>query len=340
MGTRPVHVGAQAGTTDLAQLQQAVDTARGLQAGQSVAPGQVSGARETLIDTLWNEDPTVNHVARQGLGILYDCSIAAEDRAELVGELVAAGPRGRPVLDDLGRRKGELPLSEAEFVGLQGDLELPPAGRLASIAAMLQRETPAEAPSPVMPDGSQDESGRKEFADRPQRLPVVRRAGRAVAAGDPQFGRLRDAAIPEPARLDAALQLGAKAVPALLELLGGDQNEFASVALVHLGRAPEARQAVADATTRLEFNPELRPTAEVVRASLQGSGTTASDDRGARLRTRQANIGDTWLLRALKSCDSPNIMQAAAGREVAVIPIALRELAAARVRRGWSESST
>lgn len=339
MGTKPTHIGVRAGEADHARLRQALDVARDLQHGESVAPELVERSRQTLVDAVWSGDSATRNTADAGLQVIYDRSAEPADRAELLGELVAVGHLAKGLFQRLTHRGGSLPLSRAEWRWLADCLKQPLVERLSGVAEMLEKEGNDERSAPVAPAQSPKQSPDQESAyDRRLSMKPVDRHGQAVAAADPRFDRLADPAEPEERRLDAALAMGPAAVPLLLRLLGGEQHEFATVSLCHLGTTAEARQAVHDAAGRLAFDPSLRPTAEMIRASVEHREAGGASQGAGRRQVRDAAIGDSWLLRALSSCDSPNIMRASVGREVVAIPLAMRQLVAVRLRRGWTES--
>jgi hypothetical protein len=218
-----------------------------------------------------------------------------------------------------------------------------------------EREVPARDPGvadAAPPLSAPARPHPEQYADRPRRTTLDDRRHQPRGDGDPppddnhpqgdnspRGGNplpdvLADRYHPEATRLNAALNLGRSAIPALLDLIksqDGAQREFAVVALVHLGRTPAAAKAVYDAARHLEFDREYRPLGEFVRKGIEGGTSAGREDRGGRQQPQAPRFEGGWLSRALASCDAPSILQAAAGREAQVIPLVLRQIVAGRL---------
>ena len=339
--TKPGFSQSTTGGADAARVARAVEVAQRVGRGEAVAPQAVAQSRDALLDALWSGRAAAAP-AQQGLVALCQAAGSAEERGELLGELVAAGEHARPILAQLvgsaaGAAVGGL-LSADEWRSLTEGLSLPAAERLGRIGAMLSREAPAAASS------TPADSARapQEQALEPRATPAadIRADGRATTEGGPDgrgAGTQASEAAAEGARLDAVVAQGPAAIPGLVRQLGGGEGEreFAALALVRLGRNPQAGRAVYSEMRRLEGDPALRPTAEFVRGQLDRGG----GDAVARHRARNAGIGSGMLMRALAACDAPCLLRAATGRETIAIPLALGHLVALRGRQRGANRS-
>jgi hypothetical protein len=221
------------------------------------------------------------------------------------------------------------------------------------IVDMLQAELPApqESPAPPLPSRNTEQ---REWALNQRRMSledVVQEQESPSGPGpdvetpmsnttspqttvrrDPKTA-LVDKSLDASLRVEAAIALGQDGLAHLGSMLreGGNEREVAFVALGQLAEDPRLARQIHNQMKLLESEPDVRRTAECIRRGIEsGSGGWAGNQRHLG---DQARIGDGWLSRAIASCDRPGILQAAAGREVYAIPLALRQLAKLRSRR-------
>jgi len=76
----------------------------------------------------------------------------------------------------------------------------------------------------------------------------------------------------------------------------------------------------------------MRSIAEFIRRTVDRTSSDMEEALRARERAKGAEVPDGWLRSSLKDCDAPNILKAAVGREVLVIPMAMRCLVERRTR--------
>lgn len=324
---------SQADTT--AALQVASD----VMANKDVSDAAVLQSTRALLDAC--SGPTIPATTQHGLIALIPRLETPEQRAEAIGELVAIGANTQDVVDNLCQAGEDSPLdgvlSPDEHSSLRNCLVDSLEQRMAMIAGMVGQRAPAPAePSQTYQHPAEQamlNAQRTELVETddirgsaPPDMSSGPEQGGVTEAGVGEDMSLGDEAIPPETRLAAAVEQGAEAIGELENLLlrGGQGQEFAYVAMMHLGKSPATRRAVHSSARRMEANEAIRPVAETIRRHVERGGTAGVDaarNRGA------AAVGNGWLQRALASCDSPSIMKAAVGREAMAIPLAMRTLA-------------
>jgi hypothetical protein len=295
-----------------------------------VAPAKVADARDTLLDVLWRGGSRGRGTAERGLLTLYAKTDDPGDRAQMIGEFYAAGPRGESLLDEVLRGAPSTNVSRQELEALRDGAKLPIADRLKFIVAALEAEGERKEGRGRTPRG----------ADPPPEAAIVPtnersgRAGRTFSSGSAPPDRkealadLEDPKVPTERRHERARELGRDAVQTLGAMLvrGGADGEFALAALVDLGRQRATARAVDLEMRNIEARDGGgRRAAELVRHAIDRGNNDGFDDR-ARDRIRGANVSDRWLRSALESCDSRSILRAAAGREPLAIALGARVL--------------
>jgi len=347
---------------DMARMCQAIETATQMEAGKPVSPKARAQATEVLLELLYTMTGMGANISH-ALVVLCRSSKDVVEQAELFGEFVAAGERGQLVLDQLTEQTLPEPIRAYfradELTSLQESLTQPPHERLAVIAEMLDHEqSQTSSPPPTRPEEpterpeehapqprpptieSKDEDRDSSGTGPDPEKPISSVGQNSVPQAVETAVALRDSNMLEEARLDAALSVGKSAVPELAGMLQASPNdqEFACAALVHLGRTNEAAaRSVLNHMRQLESDPNLRPIAELIRSQVEDDSNQTAD-LAARHRAKDAKIADGWLRRAIDNCDRPNILKAAAGRDVLAIPLALKRLVAMRAsRRGRLE---
>jgi len=311
-----------------------------LAGGKTVSGEQMEAARDTLLDMLWLDRPATRGTAEHGLLTIYAKSSDPGDRAQMVGELYAAGPRGESLLDRLlDRPLDEEPstnLTRDDLTAMRDTAKLPIRERLAYIADRLA----AESGRGEQPERTPPEPESPHDAVLPRRQAQTEARGRTHSSdGTPPDGEalaeLQDPNVPNEKRHQRAMELGRRAVPVLGEMLVRDdgQREFALATLVRLGDAAHAARAVHHEMQRIEMldSGGGRRSAELVRHAIE-NGEEQFDAR-ARERIRGAAVADSWLKSTLDLCDKPNILRAAGGRESLAIALAVRKLHELRAAR-------
>ncbi len=300
------------------ELRQASEVVDQVRAGSAVGSDLLNRAGQALVGALWQGQGAQTAAAQSGLAELIISSGDAAGRARLLGEVVAAGAVGQPVLDALvGQPGGPTSVAglSAEQIGqLRQALTQSPGDRLETVVDMMQAERSAPT------------------ADRPTDEPVEQPRDDALVGPDPE-SILRNRNADPSDRFDAAMAMGSAAIPLLGVMLRDDriEREVAAAALAQLGINRQTARAVHDQIKQLEGDPETRPAAEHIRRGVEGGDNAWAANQ--RHLTDQANIGDGWLGRAIDACDRPSILRAAAGREVCAISLAVRRLASMRASR-------
>ena len=351
------------GLVNRADVQRALATVQDLRDGISVSPTALAESQETLLQMLW-QDSSASAVHAPLIIILENSSDAAS-QGELLGELIATGKRTAPILDRLSLRSMKFHLADDESSALRDALSHSIRDRLALLGKMLQdskrdrqqqdqprsdggRELspndrePADDESPGPSGGGAKQSALHETETSRQRIAKVDPRRPDPGGPDPDAGQggpgkaefdaasadqLLDRSIPEGTRIDLATDIGSPAVPILAKLLGGEDNEFATLALVHLGQQAKSRHSVYTTALRLESMEGIK-SARLIRETIDNPGNSEKND--LRSRAKDSAIGDTYLMRALSNCDAPSIMRASLGREAYAIPLAMRTLASLR----------
>ena len=196
-----------------------------------------------------------------------------EEQAQILGEVVAVGENGRPVLDALASKEGAPSVAglTVDEIRQLGRLPSNPAERLRAIAGLLREEGLAEPQAAVAPPPATE--GRQEPAPRPapggnapsggsrrgmgRRVPGARNVredegqrrpnagpgggGPASGAGESQRDALRkygavltdDSAEPS-SRFEAAIAMKEQAVPSLAQMLRGADADGREVAFAAL----------------------------------------------------------------------------------------------------------
>lgn len=343
-----------------AELRRAGDVVGQVRAGEQVAPDAVAHAGEALVDALWGGEASQLALAQDGLPVLIGATREADAQGQLLGDVVAAGARGGPVLDRLtapdAGAASVAGMSPEELRTLRSSLGRSTRERLEVVADMLRAEMPPgqEVPGRSSPPGNEG-PGQWALTQRQTSIESVETAGpgdespsisgpdgedlapHADQPGQPAYedaeAALTDPSLDPSQRVGAAMLIGSGAIPLLGTMLGRsrDEREVAAVALMRLGAQPETARQVHDRMKLLEGEPAVRPTAEYIRRGIESGGGTWSANQ--RHLADQADMGEGWLGRAIASCDRPGILTAAAGREIRAIPLALRQLASMRSRR-------
>lgn len=337
-------------TIDRGQLRGAIATITDLARGEYVSPDLADAAKGMLINALWNKDQSQSSLVQGGVLVYYECLENPEDRAELLGEVIAAGLAAGTIWDYLAQRSNKGVLSAEELAALRQRMQKSPRSSLEFLAGLLPQDPqPGEIPPPPgSPKPRPHQTAYSETAIRERQAGTIRAEDTphvGPGAEDPTSWHqnldvdtdsdlprfLANGDVPEEGRLSVALEHGSESIPVLADLLGTNQTEFGVVALMHLGKSPETRQAVYNAMLRQELTDARKP-AECVRRAIQDDRPDDSSDPGGRSRLQDAGVENSWLIRALNSCDAPSIMCAAKGREVQAIPRLMRKLAS--LRRG------
>jgi hypothetical protein len=309
--------------------------------GDQVSPQSVLQAVHTLVDAFWAGRPTERDNAGRSLARFYESTTDDATRGEVLGELLGMGPRAGDLLASF------VPLSKflnpEEAAQLLTLLSAPLAERLRVVADWLTNSSTEQKPQQ---DGRPVRDDPNDIDERRHHLPARIKESDPIGGPDPPAGAgedenssletelqktVKDPDLSEHRRLQAARQLGAAAVPPLIELLRGGtlgQREFAVAALADLGKTGAAGRVVYQALRRLESDATVGGTAEAVRRGLEP--TNPNTDASLRNRLRTAPVSDGWLGRALSQSNPLNIMQAAAGRELLAIPRILGRLAQKR----------
>lgn len=326
--------------------------------GEEVSPDSIFHAGEVLANALWRGESSLLATAQDGLSILIGAIGGAEAQAQILGEVIAAGANGVPVFEKLAAREvgGNSPagLKPAEMQAFRDSLSRPPQERLELITNLLQAESPAgqDVPEDGAPLGEAGRmkaallrsraSAKNETADDGtppfdsgpdgERMGTTTDELQTPDSKDPR-AILLDKSFDPSLRVEAAMVMEGTALPDLATMLRGAKNEkeVAAVALARLGADPQMARQVRDQMKMLEYEPDIRRTAEYIRRGIEdmGDGRLGSE----RHLSDPASIGDGWLGRAIASCDRPGILCAAFGRERHAIPLALRQLALMRSTR-------
>jgi hypothetical protein len=345
MGIRNYNDGG-AISIDSMPLRYADDVIDNLSHGKPVAREAVDKAKETLIEQIWSNKASAAAVTRKGVAVLYAIATDAAERGELIGELVAAGTPAKQILNEVFNLDPTSSFSQGEKDLLIKSLDEPVKDRFATVVNLY---VDAFKFVPTTDGGSQkDGDHRGPFPHRPSALLQGQRQAegsdedrRATPDGDgprpdeAALSDLIDSSKPMDTRLDRAMEMGGDAIPALFDLLQSNNQvdqEFAFVALTHLGQTRDAGPDVYRAAHRLEGNLEFKEVAEQIRRSVKGAGGNDDLDFHSRDRAKRANISDRWLRSAFAGGDAPSIMRAAAGREVLAIPMLVAELVKRRRR--------
>lgn len=337
-------------------IRNAQDAVDRVASGANVAPDVLSQSVEALGDALWRGESSLLAGVRDALSLLIGKANAGEVQAQALGEVIAAGSKGAPVLQRLAAQDaghGVAGLSPDELRTLGDSLSRPAPARLAIIASLLEAERSRSGHAPEGP-ASEDNPQRAEATVQPRssgraetRLGRPAR-GEGPAGGDggtPGGARneaedgksletvLQDRSADAGARLNAALLLGEAGIPVLRGMMrqGRDEQEVAAVALAKLGDDPKLSRRIHDEMRMLESEPHARKTAEYVRRGVEAGRSDQPDRREGPVD--RTSLGDGWLARAIAACDGEGILQAAFGRERLAIPMALRKLAVIRAGR-------
>jgi hypothetical protein len=307
-----------------AQLKQASNVVDYLVDGKFVEPEVIKQSTETLLESLCSNTLNVVKTAQSNLPQLIKSLTNANDQAEIIGALVAVGKPAQPILEQLSDLKQSLPvnnlLNKDEMKSLINCLPDTLQERLKAVIEMLQKEASENPLSKAIPLSS-------------LLFPV---AGVAIKNDLKEYLVENDSVMdidikhnkdtdPSPDKYD----LTNNSIPMLVDMLYGNSNdkEFAAVALIHLGRTPEARNEVYDEMLRLEMEPEIESITNFIRQGIDASWKSIKALIPKGLYTSKKNtIGDGWLCRAIATCDSPNILKASAGREVIAMPLIIRQL--------------
>jgi len=336
---KPGYTDSRDSSTDLSALYTARAVLDDLAGGKSVSQDALDQAREIYVEFLWEKGSVADKTIRDGLLSLYEHEKDPAGKSFIIGELVAAGPRGTAVLEEIMRKESSTELTPEELRLLRELQDKPPAQRLEKIAALLEEEAkrnvPPEAPEPFGDDYPRDD----RLILMPQREPIYIKEDTPIGGAPPELGGaendLSNPNLPPEQRLQVAEELGTGAVPILSKmLLGNDpkEKEFAGVALIHLSKG-SAKRLVHESMRRLEVQPQARRSAEHVRHQVENSGDAVDADMHARSRAKSGGNYDGWLRRAFSQCDAPSILKAAAGREVLAIPIGIRQIHEMRARK-------
>jgi hypothetical protein len=283
---------------------------------------------------------------------------AQDEQAQVLGHVIAAGVSGGPILDRLVAAGGDTVsiagMSPAELQALRNSLTRTPQERLALIVDMLRAEMASRPQVPGHPSRPAEAAAQERGVEQretsledvkseeetpsgsgPDGEELVSGGGRpqSDAYADPKSA-LVDKSLDPSVRVDAAVEMGEAAIPVLTAMMRGgrDEKEVATVSLMRMVREkPGTALRVHDEMKLLEGEPEVRRTAEYVRRGVEDVGGTRPGSQ--QHLSDQANIGDGWLSRAIASCDRPDILCAASGREFRAIPLALRQLVSMRSKR-------
>lgn len=336
-------------SNDLATLRHAQSIVQDVMDGKRIRPEMIDQARETFIEMIWNGQPTTESASRRGLLILYAKSPDPSDKAELIGELFAAGKRGQSILEEILRVDSSTKLTADELQALRNSMHLPLQDRLKLVLRLMSEEMAVQGrtdgsnlPDNDLPFGS-------DKAILPPRLDTLKDEEITDSAGGPpddletltQTKEGAKAILMDPGRSfevrhKAAMALGREAVPFLGQQLlneNATQREFAVAALINLGKTRDAARTVHETMQRYETVLDTRRAAEFVQKTMESEIRGENYDPLARERAKSAGIADGWLRRSMADCDSPNILKAAAGREAIAIPMGIRLLHEMRTAR-------
>ena len=315
-----------------------------LRADKPVAEGLVADAKNTLLDELWSGKAASRDTAQHGLVTIYSRSKDAATRAELIGDLFAAGPQGRAALQELMAGAPSTRLTHDDLHDFAASADRPLSERLQLVISKLATEagrsrapndSKPRAPQPHTPGTGADVATlpSEERSSRAGRV-VARRTSDPPKPGD-ALDDVKNTELPHDYRQARALEAGRSAVALLTPMLTGKnegEREFAVSTLIHLGRTRAAGREVYQEMVRLEANePQARRSAELIRSAIEDGAGDRPDAR-TRDRVRGATVSDGWLRAALQSCDAPSILRAAAGREVVAIALGTRTLHEIRER--------
>jgi len=124
-----------------AEISHAVRLTGELAAGKDLAPEEVNRITESLISETWGGTAGKSAAVPGALATVYACARTAADQGELLGELIAAGPRAQPVLDRIVREAAGTRIAQVLDLGeLRSLLEsvcLSPKGRVERVATLL-----------------------------------------------------------------------------------------------------------------------------------------------------------------------------------------------------------
>ena len=304
--------------------------------GVAVSLDDRARAEDTLVELLWSGQAGDVQRASRGLEALSD-GASPEDRMRLFGEIVASGERALPSFDRLAAT-GTLPLSPKETAQLRATVESgSPEARLQVLAELLSPPSDEGSPGHETPVGHRQEMlvPRSPTDPAPQARSAGTGEGGRPKHDDPGWtvedlwGGNRSPA----ERIAIASALSEAAVPHLLAELGSaERGELAAVLLLHLAKTPRLQKLIHDSVRQIEADDRgLRDRAELIGRKIEQDALgLPGDDPGVRSRIRNADLGTSVLERALSLCDRPSLLLAAAGREVAAIPLAMVRLGTLR----------
>jgi hypothetical protein len=317
-------------------LRDADEITRNLAAGKPVSVDALARARDAYLDQLWKSSPGTHEAAQRGLLQIYENTRDEQERSTLIGDLVAAGVPAQATLEKI------LP-ADPKLAWLLSILPLPLSEKLTRIVSFLaseagerSQESDPGSDDPVAPhsDPRWVQYGRTEES-QDDKTSGRADAGPKVDDGPPELESIvRDPVLDQATRLDAAMTMGASAVPILASLLAHadpGEREFAMVAMTHLGKTDAAWRSVRMTLQSLELQPRHRGSAELVRQGIEAARHPDGAEAGPRRRQKDAaSAPDGWLRRALRDCDAPSILQASAGREAFAITLVMRRYAEIR----------
>ena len=113
-------------------------------------------------------------------------------------------------------------------------------------------------------------------------------------------------------------------------------SEFARSALIQLGSNPIYKREILQGLKKLNCSPEHRTDVEFIEKALIGSGPKkypSVNSYSPENDNKIVPVKDGWLMRAIASCDSPNILMASRGRESVAIQLVVKKIAEVRQNR-------
>jgi hypothetical protein len=315
--------------------------------GNSIDTATIVSAAADLVDQVSSGRGTFNSEESAALEILFDKCDSIDAKARIIGKLIAAGTASKPVFDNFSKDKNALILffDQKEIQDIEAHLSEPIEARLGVLTSILDKHGSNENSQPGdnrMPGAESEEQNatlssssrrRKESADK------------KMTDSDPDAlkAAIVNSALPEMQRFAACKALGKESIPLLsgMILKGGSKNErdreFAKVALIQLSFDTDTglTREIFKSLQNISCYPELSADSEFLLRNINkydaGSGQTnqvpshANDEKSEPQK-------DGWMMRAIDTCDTPNILMSSIGRESITIPLVIKKIAELKKR--------